>query len=208
MAEELFYFVVHPNDVIVRRETGASFESSAPVMFRHNDVRTLVELKQLILSHLGPAGGIEIANLVYRFQAITADNRLEYRPSWISEDSHVWMTFEVHKRVMDDKFMEFYAEVRHVGSSSGFRPPGPSAYCRSTSGGPSAGVCRTRSLSHVVFMAAYWFFPPPLSGGLAPNKSSTIPHVGRPYRCWKSLTQPPTGSPWCRDQGCTLHPVM
>ncbi|MED6113657.1 hypothetical protein PIB30_072866 [Stylosanthes scabra] len=27
---------------------------------------------------------------------------------------------------MDGKFMEFYAEVRHVGSSSGFRPPGPS----------------------------------------------------------------------------------
>ncbi|MED6109529.1 hypothetical protein PIB30_034525 [Stylosanthes scabra] len=126
MAEELFYFVVHPNGVIVRRETGASFESSAPVMFRHNRVRTLVELKQLILSHLGPAGSIEIANLAYRFQAITADNRLEYRPSWISDDSHVWMTFEVHKRVMDGKFMEFYAEVRHVGSSSGFRPPGPS----------------------------------------------------------------------------------
>ncbi|MED6172369.1 hypothetical protein PIB30_049449 [Stylosanthes scabra] len=126
MTEELFYFVVHPNGVIVRRETGASFESSAPVMFRHNRIRTLVELKQLILSHLGPAGGLEIANLAYRFQAITADNRLEYRPSWISEDSHVWMTFEVHKRVMDDKFMEFYAEVRHVGSSSGFRPPGPS----------------------------------------------------------------------------------
>ncbi|MED6110649.1 hypothetical protein PIB30_044870 [Stylosanthes scabra] len=95
MAEELFYFVVHPNGVIVQRETGASFESSAPVMFRHN-------------------------------RAITADNRLEYRPSWISEDSHIWMTFEVHKRVMDGKFMEFYAEVHHVGSSSGFNPPGPS----------------------------------------------------------------------------------
>ncbi|MED6115830.1 hypothetical protein PIB30_094497 [Stylosanthes scabra] len=36
------------------------------------------------------------------------------------------MTFEVHKRVMEGKFMEFYAEVRHVGSSSGFRLPGPS----------------------------------------------------------------------------------
>ncbi|MED6132451.1 hypothetical protein PIB30_019050 [Stylosanthes scabra] len=95
-------------------------------MFRHNRVRTLVELKQLILSHLGPAGGLEIANLAYRFQVTTADNRLEYRPSWISEDSHVWMTFEVHKRVMDGKFMEFYAEVRHVGSSRGLFPPGPS----------------------------------------------------------------------------------
>ncbi|MED6114222.1 hypothetical protein PIB30_078349 [Stylosanthes scabra] len=61
------------------------------ITFRHNRVRTLVELKQLILSHLGPAGGLEIANLAYRFQAITADNRLEYRPSWISEDSHVWI---------------------------------------------------------------------------------------------------------------------
>ncbi|MED6151198.1 hypothetical protein PIB30_080166 [Stylosanthes scabra] len=116
MAEELFYFVVHPNGVIVRRETGASFESSAPVMFRHNRVRTLVELKQLILSHLGPAGGLEISHLAYRFQPIIVDNRLEYRLSWISEDSHVWMTFEVHKRVMDGKFMEFSAEVRHVGN--------------------------------------------------------------------------------------------
>ncbi|MED6199669.1 hypothetical protein PIB30_078078 [Stylosanthes scabra] len=27
---------------------------------------------------------------------------------------------------MDDKVMEFFAEVRHVESSSSFRPPGPS----------------------------------------------------------------------------------
>ncbi|MED6186565.1 hypothetical protein PIB30_067946 [Stylosanthes scabra] len=95
-------------------------------MFAHTRVDTLVELKQLILSHLGPAGSREIGHLAYRFQAITSDNRLEYRPSWISEDNHVWMTFEVHKRVMDDKVMEFFAEVRHVGSSSRFRLPGPS----------------------------------------------------------------------------------
>ncbi|MED6194445.1 hypothetical protein PIB30_028604 [Stylosanthes scabra] len=88
MAQELFYFVVHPNGVIVRREKGASFESSAP--------------------------------------AITAEDRLEYRPSWISEDSHVRMTFEVHKRVMEDKVMVFYAEVRHAGSSSRLSHPGPS----------------------------------------------------------------------------------
>ncbi|MED6149615.1 hypothetical protein PIB30_064152 [Stylosanthes scabra] len=58
--------------------------------------------------------------------AITAEDRLEYRPSWISEDSHVRMTFEVHKRVMEDKVMEFYAEVRHAGSSSRLSHPGPS----------------------------------------------------------------------------------
>ncbi|MED6141414.1 hypothetical protein PIB30_103146, partial [Stylosanthes scabra] len=52
--------------------------------------------------------------------AITADDRLEYRPSWISEDSHVWMTFKVHKRVMEDRFMEFYVEVYQVVGSSGF----------------------------------------------------------------------------------------
>ncbi|MED6158871.1 hypothetical protein PIB30_037047 [Stylosanthes scabra] len=100
MTQELFYFVVHPNVVIVRRENGASFESSAPVMFAHTRVDTL---------------------------AITADNRLEYRPFWISKkNSHVWMTFEVHKRVMDGKVMEFFAEVRHVGSSNRVRLPGPS----------------------------------------------------------------------------------
>ncbi|MED6168161.1 hypothetical protein PIB30_009378 [Stylosanthes scabra] len=67
MVEKLFYFIIHPNGVIVRRETGASFESNAPVMFRHNRVRTLVKLKQLILSHLGPAGGLQIGHLAYRF---------------------------------------------------------------------------------------------------------------------------------------------
>ncbi|MED6203242.1 hypothetical protein PIB30_113589, partial [Stylosanthes scabra] len=126
MAQELFYFVVHPNGVIVRREKGASFESSAPVMFVHSRVNTLRELKQLILSQLGAEGGWEIGHLAYRFQAITAEDRLEYRPSWISEDSHVRMTFEVHKRVMEDKVMEFYAEVRHAGSSSRLSHPGPS----------------------------------------------------------------------------------
>ncbi|MED6171663.1 hypothetical protein PIB30_042830 [Stylosanthes scabra] len=126
MPQELFYFIVHSNGVIVRQENGASFESSGPVMFVHTHVDTLVELKKLILSHLGSADSQEIGHLAYRFQAITTDNRLEYRPSWISEDSHVWMTFEVHKSVMDGKVMKFFAEVRHVGSSSKFRLPGPS----------------------------------------------------------------------------------
>ncbi|MED6153382.1 hypothetical protein PIB30_101442, partial [Stylosanthes scabra] len=64
----------HPNGVIVRREKGASFESNGLVMFVHNRVNTLRELKQLILSHLGPEGGWEIGNLAYRFQALTADD--------------------------------------------------------------------------------------------------------------------------------------
>ncbi|MED6174341.1 hypothetical protein PIB30_068162 [Stylosanthes scabra] len=84
--------------------------------------RVVRELKQLILSHHGSEGGREIGNLAYQFQALIADDQLEYRPSWISEDSHVWMTFKVHKRVMEDKVMEFYAEVRHTGCSSSFRP--------------------------------------------------------------------------------------
>ncbi|MED6175877.1 hypothetical protein PIB30_082402 [Stylosanthes scabra] len=46
-------------------------------MFAHTRVDTLVELRQLILSHLGPAGSREISHLAYRFQAITADNRLD-----------------------------------------------------------------------------------------------------------------------------------
>ncbi|MED6119970.1 hypothetical protein PIB30_016558 [Stylosanthes scabra] len=95
-------------------------------MFVHNRVNTLWEMKHLILSHLGPGDNRKIGHLAYRFQALTAENRLEYRPSWISEDSHVWMTFEVHKRVMEGKVMEFYVEVRHTGSSSEFRQPGPS----------------------------------------------------------------------------------
>ncbi|MED6224677.1 hypothetical protein PIB30_086366 [Stylosanthes scabra] len=57
-------------------------------MFRNTCVSTLRELKQLILSHLGAEGGREIGGLAYRFQAITADNWLEYRPSWISKDNH------------------------------------------------------------------------------------------------------------------------
>ncbi|MED6180900.1 hypothetical protein PIB30_014459 [Stylosanthes scabra] len=45
---------------------------------------------------------------------VTPGDRLEYRPSWISEDHHVWITFEVHRRIMQDRFMEFLA--------GGFRP--------------------------------------------------------------------------------------
>ncbi|MED6115089.1 hypothetical protein PIB30_086833 [Stylosanthes scabra] len=64
----------------------------------------------------------EIGKLAYRFQAITAVNGLEYKPSWLSEDNYVWITFEVHRQQMQDRFMEFCAEVLHVGGSSGFRP--------------------------------------------------------------------------------------
>ncbi|MED6159940.1 hypothetical protein PIB30_046900 [Stylosanthes scabra] len=67
-------------------------------------------------------GPREIRRLAYRFQAVTPDDRLEYRPSWLSEERHVWITFEVHRRIMQDRFMEFLAEVHHVGGSGGFRP--------------------------------------------------------------------------------------
>ncbi|MED6144217.1 hypothetical protein PIB30_013594 [Stylosanthes scabra] len=91
-------------------------------MFRNTRVSTLHELKRVILSHLGADGPRDIRRLAYRFQSVTPDDRLEYRPSWLSEDRHVWITFEVHRRIMQDRFMEFLAEVRHVGGSSGFRP--------------------------------------------------------------------------------------
>ncbi|MED6137352.1 hypothetical protein PIB30_064273 [Stylosanthes scabra] len=93
-----------------------------PLMFRNTRISTLWELKQLTLSHLGVDGGREIKRLTYRLQAVTPDDRLEYRPSWISEDKHVWIPFEVHRRIMQDRFMEVLAEVRHVGGSSGFHP--------------------------------------------------------------------------------------
>ncbi|MED6156673.1 hypothetical protein PIB30_016607 [Stylosanthes scabra] len=103
-------------------ENGASFQSNAPLMFRNTCVSTLWEFKQLILSHLGADDPCEIRRLTYRFQAVTSDDQLEYCPSWFSEDRHVWITFEVHRRIMQNRFMEFLAEVRHVGGSCGFRP--------------------------------------------------------------------------------------
>ncbi|MED6144464.1 hypothetical protein PIB30_015891 [Stylosanthes scabra] len=122
MAEDIFYFAIHINGVIIQRENGASFESNALLMFRHSCVNTMWELKQLILSNLGFEGDQKMDKLAYRFQAVTAENRLEYRPSWLSEDNHVWIIFEVHRKLIQNRFMEFCAEVRHVGGSSGFRP--------------------------------------------------------------------------------------
>ncbi|MED6193485.1 hypothetical protein PIB30_019958 [Stylosanthes scabra] len=100
MAQDMFHFIVYVNGAIIQGENGASFQSDAPLIFRNTRVNTLYELKQ----------------------AVTPDDRLEYRPSWLSEDRHVWITFEVHRRIMQDRLMEFLAEVRHVGGSSGFCP--------------------------------------------------------------------------------------
>ncbi|MED6144828.1 hypothetical protein PIB30_019072 [Stylosanthes scabra] len=52
-------------------------------MFRHTRVSELRELK-------GAEDGREIGNLTHRFQVINAKNILEYRPSWISENNHIW----------------------------------------------------------------------------------------------------------------------
>ncbi|MED6180153.1 hypothetical protein PIB30_007664 [Stylosanthes scabra] len=122
MTQDMFHFIVYVNGAIIQGENGASFQSDAPLMFRNTRVNTLYELKQVILSHLASDGPREIRRLAYRFQAVTPDDRHEYRPSWLSEDKHVWITFEVHRRIMQDRLMEFLAEVRHVGRSSGFRP--------------------------------------------------------------------------------------
>ncbi|MED6156522.1 hypothetical protein PIB30_015175 [Stylosanthes scabra] len=111
MAQDMFHFIVYVNGSIIQGENGASFQSDAPLMFRNTRVSTLWEFKQLILSHLRAVG-----------PAITPDDRLEYRPSWLSDDRHVWIMFEMHRRIMQDRFMEFFAKVRHVGGSGGFRP--------------------------------------------------------------------------------------
>ncbi|MED6199610.1 hypothetical protein PIB30_077493 [Stylosanthes scabra] len=88
MAQSIFYFVVHINGDIIQRENGASFESNAPLIFRHSRVSTLWELN----------------NLFYPTLVLKAIGRL------------------VHKRLMQDRFMEFCAEVHHLRGSSGFRP--------------------------------------------------------------------------------------
>ncbi|MED6106832.1 hypothetical protein PIB30_008219 [Stylosanthes scabra] len=100
------------------------FTKALAIGLRTNKLRFLNFRTKLsvILSHLASDGPREIGRLAYRFQAVTPDDRLEYRPSWLSEDRHVWITFEVHRRIMQDRLMEFLAEVRHVGGSSGFRP--------------------------------------------------------------------------------------
>ncbi|MED6121987.1 hypothetical protein PIB30_035424 [Stylosanthes scabra] len=122
MVQNMFHFIVYVNESIIQGENGAYFHSDAPLMFRNARISTLYELKQVILSHHGKNGPREIRRLAYRFQAVTPDDRLEYRPSWLSEDRHVWITFEVHRRIMQDRFMEFLAEVCHVDGPSGFCP--------------------------------------------------------------------------------------
>ncbi|MED6221390.1 hypothetical protein PIB30_054192 [Stylosanthes scabra] len=111
MAQEMFHFIVYVNGCIIQGENGAYFHSDAPLMFRNTRVSTLHELKRVILSHLGANGPRDIRRLAYRFQAVTPDDRLEYRPSWLSEDRHVWITFEVYRRIMQDRFMEFLCRV-------------------------------------------------------------------------------------------------
>ncbi|MED6183363.1 hypothetical protein PIB30_037194 [Stylosanthes scabra] len=102
MAQEMFHFIIYVNGSIIQGENGAYFHSDAPLMFRNTRVSTLHELKRIILSHLGADGPRDIRRLSYRFQAVTPNDRL--------------------KRIMQDRFMEFLAEVCHVGGSGGFRP--------------------------------------------------------------------------------------
>ncbi|MED6205396.1 hypothetical protein PIB30_017208 [Stylosanthes scabra] len=122
MAQEMFYFIVYVNGSIIQGENETYFHSDAPLMFRNTHVSTLHELKRVIFSHLGADGPRDIRRLAYRFQAVTPDDRLEYRPSWLSEDRHVWITFEVYRRIMQDKFMEFLAEwISFVSIACGSR---------------------------------------------------------------------------------------
>ncbi|MED6217186.1 hypothetical protein PIB30_015304 [Stylosanthes scabra] len=81
MAQDMFHFIVYVNGAIIQGENRASFQLDAPLMFRNTRVNTLYELKQVILSHLASDGPREIRRLAYRFQVVTPDDRLEYRPS-------------------------------------------------------------------------------------------------------------------------------
>ncbi|MED6203600.1 hypothetical protein PIB30_000683 [Stylosanthes scabra] len=142
MGQDMFHFIVYVNGSIIQGENEAYFQSNASLMFRNTRVSSLYELKQVILSHLGADGPREIRRLAYRFQAVTPDDWLEYRPSWLSEDRHLWITFEVHKRIMQDRFMEFLAEVRHIGGSA-------TSTSHTTAGSPSHSLQQARHLWNV-----------------------------------------------------------
>ncbi|RYR54161.1 hypothetical protein Ahy_A06g029415 [Arachis hypogaea] len=95
---------------------GVTFESQDPILFHTQRVKTLSDLKSLILSNLGGTERRKIRRVAYRLLAPMENGVFRFRISRLHEDEHVRLMFDIHGRIMSEQVMELSAEVGHGGS--------------------------------------------------------------------------------------------
>ncbi|RYR41826.1 hypothetical protein Ahy_A08g038263 [Arachis hypogaea] len=101
-----------------RATTRVTFECEDPILFRIQCVKTLSDLKNLILSKLGGTQARKIGRVAYRLLAPMGNGVFRFRLFQLQGDEHVRLMFDIHGRLMVEQVMELSTEVGHSGGES------------------------------------------------------------------------------------------
>ncbi|RYR35426.1 hypothetical protein Ahy_A10g050573 isoform E [Arachis hypogaea] len=108
--------LVYPNCRMRNGDNDVTFECQDPILFRTQCVKTLSDLKSLILSKLGGTQAREIGRVGYRLLAPIENGVFRFRLFRLHGDEHVRLMFDIHGRIMYEQVMELSAEVDYSGS--------------------------------------------------------------------------------------------
>ncbi|RYQ90347.1 hypothetical protein Ahy_B09g096476 isoform D [Arachis hypogaea] len=87
-----------------------TFECEDPILFRTQRVKTLSDLKSLILNKLDGTQARKIGRVTYRLLAPIGNRVFRFRLFRLQGDEHVRLMFDIHGRIMVEQVMELSAE--------------------------------------------------------------------------------------------------
>ncbi|RYQ90349.1 hypothetical protein Ahy_B09g096476 isoform G [Arachis hypogaea] len=110
--------LVYPNCRMRNGDNRVTFECEDPILFRTQRVKTLSDLKSLILNKLDGTQARKIGRVTYRLLAPIGNRVFRFRLFRLQGDEHVRLMFDIHGRIMVEQVMELSAEVGHSGGGS------------------------------------------------------------------------------------------
>ncbi|RYQ90351.1 hypothetical protein Ahy_B09g096476 isoform C [Arachis hypogaea] len=105
--------LVYPNCRMRNGDNRVTFECEDPILFRTQRVKTLSDLKSLILNKLDGTQARKIGRVTYRLLAPIGNRVFRFRLFRLQGDEHVRLMFDIHGRIMVEQVMELSAEVGH-----------------------------------------------------------------------------------------------
>ncbi|RYR45991.1 hypothetical protein Ahy_A07g031761 isoform A [Arachis hypogaea] len=112
MASNIPYIVVlvYPNCPIKNSNNGVTFECEDLILFRTQHVKTLSDLKSLILSKFGGTQARKIGRVAYWLLAPMGNEVFWFRLFRLQGDENVQLMFDIRGRIMVEQVIELSAE--------------------------------------------------------------------------------------------------
>ncbi|RYQ90353.1 hypothetical protein Ahy_B09g096476 isoform F [Arachis hypogaea] len=109
--------LVYPNCRMRNGDNRVTFECEDPILFRTQRVKTLSDLKSLILNKLDGTQARKIGRVTYRLLAPIGNRVFRFRLFRLQGDEHVRLMFDIHGRIMVEQDEDYMADSADSDSS-------------------------------------------------------------------------------------------